>query len=324
VLTVLVTTRNGQTTLPRVLKAYGGLEFPEGGWALIIVDNGSTDETRRILDAFVGRLPLTVLHEARRGQNFARNAALDAVHGDLVVFSDDDAIPEHRWLAELRRAADAHPDFSIFGGTILPRWESPPEPWILRSVPLGAGFALTDPEWGEGPIRPSWVFSPNMAIRSEVFAAGHRFDEKFGPQEGSYPMGSETELTQRLYRTGLRAWHVKTAVVEHVIRPYQLTPGWLLSRAVRFGRGQYRLSMLHRPPSRNILGAVAGPIRGIVSHGVRLALARFGRDSEATFHWQWNLRCSIGNALEAVAIERARRRSNASFEQTVASEVPRP
>ncbi len=308
-LTVLMTTYNGEKTLPRVLEAYCALEPPDGGWKLCTVDNASTDATAQILRSYVGRLPLTCLSESRRGQNYARNSALGAVDGDLVVFSDDDAIPKRDWLAQLRRAADANPGFAIFGGTILPRWESEPEEWILRCVPPGAGFALTDPEWEEGPIRPSWVFSPNMAIRADVFRAGHRFDEKLGPREGSYPMGSETELTLRLSHAGLRAWHVKNAIVEHIIRHYQLTQSWLLSRAVRFGRGQYRLHVEDQRLPRPVLGVPLAPIRGILSHAGRLAVAKLRRDPEAIFRWRWNLRCSIGSALEAVAIERERRRA---------------
>ncbi len=308
-LTVLMTTHDGEKTLPRVLEAYCALESPDGGWNLLVVDNASTDGTRQILRSFSARLPLACLFEAQRGQNHARNSALGAVSGDLVVFSDDDAIPRRDWLAHIRRAADANPDFAIFGGTVLPRWERQPEPWLLKSVPPGAGFALTDPEWQEGPIRPSWVFSPNMAIRAAVFRAGHRFDEKFGPREGSYAMGSETELTLRLSREGLRAWHVKNAVVEHIIRPFQMTPNWLLSRAVRFGRGQYRLSLRNQRLPRPVLGVPVGPIRGILYDAGHLAVAKCRRDPEAIFRWRWNLRCSIGSALEAGVIQRERRLS---------------
>jgi L-malate glycosyltransferase len=306
VLTVLITTHDGERTLPRVLEAYAALDPPDGGWRVDVVDNASTDGTPAILDAYASRLPLTRHFVPDRGQNRARNALLGSVAGDLVVFSDDDAIPRRDWLVQLRRAADANPGFAVFGGTILPRWERPPEEWILRRVPLGASFALTDPEWEEGPIRPSWIFGPNMAMRAEVFRAGHRFDERFGPRTGSYAMGGETELITRLDRAGLRAWHVRNAVVEHVIRSYQLTPEWLLSRAVRFGRGQYRLLVQTRRLPRPVLGLAAAPIRGIFAHLGRLGIAKCRRDPDEIFRWRWNLQCSIGSAMEAATIGRER------------------
>src|SRR5712691_8767201 len=105
-----MTTRDGEKTLPRVLEAHCALQPPQGGWKLLVVDNASTDRTREILSSFAQRLPLTYLFEARRGQNHARNSALSAIAGDLVVFTDDDAIPRRDWLAQMRGAADAHPD----------------------------------------------------------------------------------------------------------------------------------------------------------------------------------------------------------------------
>jgi len=299
VLTVLITTHDGAGTLPRVLDAYCGLQEPSGGWKLLVVDNASTDATREIVLSFSDRLPLTYGFEARRGQNAARNSALPSVAGDLVVFSDDDTIPRPDWLVRMRSCADEHPDFGIFGGRVLPRWEREPEEGVLRWVPQTVGFALTDPQWEEGPIQPSWIFSPNMAIRSSVFLEGCRFDEEFGPREGSYPMGSETELTRRLSQAGLRSWHVKESVVEHIIRPFQMDRDWLLSRAIRYGRGEYRLSRDQEPASPAIFGVPVHAWRGLAAHAAHFALAKCRRDPEAIFQWGWTLRFSLGTVLEA-------------------------
>src|SRR6516225_223426 len=118
-LTVLIATRNGARTLPRCLGALAGLTSPPGGWKLVVVDNGSTDATREIVASFADRLPLTFLLEPRHGKNAALNAGLGSVEGDLVVFTDDDTLPRPDWLVEMRRAADEHRSFSIFGGSVL-------------------------------------------------------------------------------------------------------------------------------------------------------------------------------------------------------------
>ena len=67
-----------------------------------------------------------------------------------------------------------------------------------------------------------------MAIRAEVFAAGYRFNVQLGPRGRNYPMGAETELTLRLANAGFTAWHCKQAVVEHIIRKFQLNRAWIL------------------------------------------------------------------------------------------------
>jgi glycosyltransferase involved in cell wall biosynthesis len=304
-LTVLMATHNGARTLPRVLDAFGRLHPPEGGWKLVAVNNGSTDGTGEILTAFTGRLPIECLTEGTVAQNRARNRGLAAVEGDLLVLADDAVIPRPAWLAEMRRVADDHPDFSMFGGVILPCWEIPPEEWLLEWVPLSLTFALTDEAWEEGPIKADLVFSPNMAIRAEVFRRGLRFDETIGPREGSYPMGSETELTRRLTREGHRAWHTRRAVVEHIIRASQMTRAWILARAVRYGRGQYRLgaSSGGRGP-RGPLGVPPGLLAGILVQAGWVALTGLAGDRERLFHRRWSLNYLLGKVREARALRR--------------------
>jgi hypothetical protein len=65
---------------------------------------------------------------------------------------------------------------------------------------------------------------PRMAIRSSVFRQ-HRFAEGIGPNGSvAYPMGSETEFTERAARSGLRCWHFHASPVGHIIKKYQLKP----------------------------------------------------------------------------------------------------
>jgi L-malate glycosyltransferase len=300
-LTVLIATHNGSRTLPEVLGAYCLLAPPAGGWKLVIVDNASTDGTRELIHSFDARLPVSYLFEAEQGQNVARNRALSSIDGDLVVLSDDDAIPRPDWLVQMRSAADANPDFAIFGGVILPRWKASPDPWLLRWAPLQPCFAITDPGWEEGPIKSDFVFSPNMAIRAAVFREGRRFDESIGPRRGSYAMGSETELMRRLTEEGIRAWHVRRSVVEHVIRPTQMTPEWILARAVRYGRGQYRWRRREPGTPSGFLASAPSLLRGFLSLSARIAAANWRGDSEEAFRRRWDRNCLIGRAAEAFA-----------------------
>ncbi|HXT48722.1 MAG TPA: glycosyltransferase family A protein, partial [Gemmatimonadaceae bacterium] len=92
-LTVLFATYNGEAVLPDVLAGFIELRSPVGGWKLIVVDNGSVDRSRAIIDSFRGRLPLEWLSEPLPGKNVALNAALGRIEGDLAVFTDDDVFP---------------------------------------------------------------------------------------------------------------------------------------------------------------------------------------------------------------------------------------
>ncbi|MGH7325709.1 MAG: glycosyltransferase [Candidatus Rokuibacteriota bacterium] len=309
-LTVLMATHNGAETLPPVLAAHCGLKEPEGGWQLVVVDNASTDGTRAIVLSFADRLPLTYLFERHVGQNRARNAGLSALEGDLLVLTDDDAVPRPDWLVELRTAADRHREFAMFGGTVLPRWARPPERWLLHWVPPGPTFAITDRSLPAGPVKSSFVNSPNMALRADILRASYRFDESIGPDGTSiYAMGSETELTRRLTAQGLRAWHCREAIVEHIIRPHQMTRRWVLGRAFRYGRGQFRLA-LKDPRSGRRRPRRAAPVRLLASLGLRclrLADAKCRETPEDVFKRSWDVFYVLGAALEAWASLSGRR-----------------
>ena len=300
-LTVLVATRNGAKTWPLVLEAYLKLETPANGWKLVIVDNGSTDQTSTIVNSFRDRLPLTYVYEPQDGKNTALNTGLGFVAGDLIVFSDDDAIPRSDWLVQLRRAADLHPRCDIFGGRIVPRWETHPPDWILNTVPLAPVFAISDPQLVEGPAQSNQIFGPNMAVRSQLFAAGHRFDPAIGPRRSkSYPMGSESELVRRLMKAGHAAWHAHAAVVEHFIRTPQLRPSWILGRAQRYGRGQYRLSGRNATATGpRLFGAPATAILKLARTLGWSAKALFRRDSASLFRSRWERNFLWGQVVEA-------------------------
>ena len=239
-LTVLLATKDRAAVLRQTLEAFCLLQQPPSGWKLIVVDNGSADQTSAVLDSFVSRLPLQTIREPRGGKNSALNAGLACIEGDLVALTDDDVFPRADWLVELRKAADLQSAYSIFGGAIVPRWEVAPPPWV-EWVEQAGMYTVTDPAMKEGEIAPFLVFGPNMAIRSALFQSGVRFDPSFGPQKSSYPMGSETELAVRLDQQGYKAWHVPAAVVEHFIRRNQICKSWVLRRAIRLGRGSFRL-----------------------------------------------------------------------------------
>lgn len=68
-LLVLLATHNGCNVLPDVLEGYAAVEAPERPWAIVVVDNASTDETSDILRSFQERLPLIVLHEPIPSKN---------------------------------------------------------------------------------------------------------------------------------------------------------------------------------------------------------------------------------------------------------------
>jgi L-malate glycosyltransferase len=299
-LTVLFGTYNRAELLTHVLNTFCALVQPPGGWKLVIVDNGSTDNSKQVIAAFNDRLPIKYVFEPDRGKNAALNSGLSHIEGDVVVLTDDDVFPRKDWLVRMRAAADAHPDYAIFGGSIVPRWETPPDSWILSWVPLGVAFSVTDPSALEGPTSDYNVFGPNMAVRTDVFVRGHRFNVQIGPHGSSYPMGSETEFVKRLITAGFLAWHCRGAVVEHFIPRSHLHMSCILRRAIRFGRGEYRLGVLERGPlGIHWLGIPRHIFREMFAQQVRILTALLGFDREKLFSARWRFNYLLGQAIEA-------------------------
>jgi len=301
-LTVLLATRNRAAILRETLEAFCLLQQPPLGWKFVIVDNGSTDQTPAVLASFANRLPLHTVCELTAGKNSALNTGLGLVEGDLTVFTDDDTFPHTDWLVELRSAADVQPAYSVFGGAVVPRWEVPPPQWV-QWLPQGPVYTLTDPSMKEGPLPPFLVFGPNMAIRTSVFQSGVRFDSSIGPRASdTYPMGSETELTLRLDREGHKAWFVPSAIVEHFIRGDQMHKSWVLKRAIRYGRGTFRLRdiMTNSETDRSRLEVPVPPrlFRKVVRQAMRVVRAWLRADEQELFSARWKLNWLWGQLIE--------------------------
>jgi glycosyltransferase involved in cell wall biosynthesis len=238
---VFATCRRPETLRPMLermcLLNTGGIS-----WEILIVDNADDAETRTLVENYTHRLPIQYSIEARSGKNFALNSVIDRLKGDLVVFTDDDILPEPAWLQEVKAGAARWTDCDVFGGRILPhlpdadaklRYE---DHFFMRCAYVIADWELAEgyyPEAQENGL----VWGPNMVIRRRVFDKGYRFNTSIGPSGKQYIMGSETELTRRLFHAGMRAVYLPRSLVYHQIRKEQLEYRWLCDRYYRFGRG---------------------------------------------------------------------------------------
>jgi glucosyl-dolichyl phosphate glucuronosyltransferase len=262
-ITVLFATRDRAEGLQRMLEALLAVQVPDGGWKLIVADNGSRDATSSVLQRYSNLLPLMVVNEPAAGKNRALNRAIPEIEGDLTVLTDDDIIPDHDWLIQLQRAAAAHPDATVFGGTVIPLWPGTRPPFISqKAVDFSILYALNEQPtgWCEAGV----VFGPNMAVRTSVFTDGFTFAEDVGPDNSrrAYVMGGESDFVLRIMAAGHRAWFVADARVQHMIRPNQLTEPWILQR-------YYLRGLQHRREGRGARGLAAK--QAVCSAGAKLA-----------------------------------------------------
>jgi glycosyltransferase involved in cell wall biosynthesis len=88
-ISVVLPTYNRATTLPRAVNSVLRQSFPD--WELIVVDDGSTDDTPQFLASIRDRRVVVYRHPENRGVTAAKNTGLDHIRGDwFTTFDSDD------------------------------------------------------------------------------------------------------------------------------------------------------------------------------------------------------------------------------------------
>lgn len=228
--------RDGATEAAAQLEASGR----EGG--VVIVSDHNPELFAKATAELAGPR-ITVIENARkRGLSGGRNTVIEQLDTDLVVFLDDDAVPEPEWL-ELLLAPFDDPDVVVTGGAATPRWSEGTERPV--TLPIGSstrgeldwvvGCTYTGQPTELAPVRN--VMGCNMAFRAVVFQAAGLFGEDLG-RVGTVPYGcEETELCIRATEAipGSRILFEPRSLVRHRVSPDRLTWRYLLRRCYAEG-----------------------------------------------------------------------------------------
>jgi len=86
--------------------------------------------TDQVVASYAARLPIRGEYEPQRGISRARNRAVDAAKGEYIVWTDDDTVVDRGWLTTYIDAFRRWPESALFGGPIIPRYESPMVEWL--------------------------------------------------------------------------------------------------------------------------------------------------------------------------------------------------
>src|SRR5262245_37957669 len=108
--TIILPTYNRARFLPEAFAAIRGQRFTD--WELIVVDDGSSDQTRALVEelAASGAQPVRYFYQENQGPYAARNMGLDHASGQYIAFydSDDVWLPHH--LADCVEALETNPE----------------------------------------------------------------------------------------------------------------------------------------------------------------------------------------------------------------------
>jgi glycosyltransferase involved in cell wall biosynthesis len=226
-----VCTYNRADYLDLTLSHLGTLRIPEGQeWELLVVNNASTDHTDEVIAKHAKTLPIRHLHMPTPGASYARNMVIDEARGDIIYWTDDDAMPDVDWIPQLYRTFQQY-DAEVVFGPVSPIWENGPPSWY--SARFMGSFALLD--YGEEPFvvqdADHPFFSVNLATRRRLFAGLGRFREDLGPLERKSRLGEDTDLFLRALAAGVRMVYQPGAMVGHNLPASRCTK-WDLRRRI--------------------------------------------------------------------------------------------
>ena len=197
---VILPTRNRVALLTEQLEALA-LQTYADPWELIVVDNGSADDTREVATGFAHRLPLQVMTASdRMGASYARNCGAHAANGDYLFFVDDDDRVSPGWLAAMVVAAQR---WDVLRGQ-------------LRHFRAGRRGEESVPTADfDGLFRAfdflTSITGANSGIRRDLFMELGGFDER-------YPRFEDTEMYWRAQLAGHEPGFVADAVLHYRLR----------------------------------------------------------------------------------------------------------
>lgn len=241
-ITVIVCTYNRCETLKRALESIATSVVPSSVvWEVLVVDNNSTDHTRRVVEEFSCRHPnrFHYLLESQQGKSYALNSAIREARGEILAFTDDDVIVEPSWLYSLTDPLCARRCIGA-GGRVLPEQTFTPPRWLS----LGGQFSLAPlslfdrgPEAKELQEAP---FGNNMAFRKEAFEKYGGFRTDLGPRPDSEIRNEDTEFGVRLLTAGERLQYEPSAVVYHSVPECRIEREFFLAWWFDKGRADIR------------------------------------------------------------------------------------
>lgn len=261
-ISVLICTRDRSRSLGRVLHALAASEpSPRGSWEVVVVDNGSVDDTKDIVGGIAEDypVPLTYLQEPRAGKSHALNTGVTAARGEIVMFTDDDVEIPPEWLSAITAP------FSESGcdgvvGRVLPRFTHEVPDWLPVDPPWNLTGGLLTLDLGEEAI-PSPVppLGANMAYRRRTLHEIGPFDTTRGPGT-ELPFGEDTEYWYRARAAGAEILYVPAATIRHPLGPDRVNRRSLRRWYRDAGRSR---AGFYRPPKNTVLW------RGVPRHMYR-------------------------------------------------------
>jgi GT2 family glycosyltransferase len=232
---LIICTRDRHQQLARCFESLRCIEF-DRPWELIIVDNGSTDQTAAVVREFIktSKVRVIYLFEPYLGKAKGLNIALESASGQILAFTDDDCYPASDFLSRVWSAFDDR-SVGYMGGRIMLHDPADYPITINESV-----TPVTFP--ARSFIGAGGIQGANMAFRRRVLLDIGGFDPFFGPG-ASFAACEDIEAVGRASAVGWKGEYRPDAVVRHH-HGRKAADVAALWKTYAIGRGAYHMKLL--------------------------------------------------------------------------------
>lgn len=286
---IVICTHNRAAYLDKALAGIELLDFDPDRFEILVVDNGSTDDTKVCAARHIGgRKAIRYVFEGQLGLSVARNTGWREAKGRYIAYLDDDAIPCSRWLKVAEEVFDAHGDeIGMLGGKVEPIWEAPRPDWLTDNL---VGY-LSMVDLGESPRfvdEDNGIVGANMFIPRALLERFGGFAPATGRVGETLLSNEELVLKRNLAREGYRGFYHPEVCVRHHASAERLTRAWFRKRLYWQGRSNAIMLQIEEPkawPRRATRAAVELAKAGMLYLGSNVDRRRFDWRVRANGHF---------------------------------------
>jgi glycosyltransferase involved in cell wall biosynthesis len=279
-ISVVVCTYNRAGHLARCLESLAGQNIIASDYEVIVVDNGSTDETETVAKSFSKKIArLKVVSEESIGLSHARNKGWREASTEYVAYIDDDAVAEPDWLEQaLRVISERSPD--ILGGPIYPFYLTDKPLWFRDEYEIRSR-SETARELKEDE-HPS---GSNLIIKRAILEPLGGFNPSLGMQGNVLRYGEDTDLVIRARKNipSCLVYYDPRIGVHHLVPEHKMRLPYFFRSKFRQGR----LSLdLHGLPERSFPHILATTAVALAQIGFQSSVGVALRDKSKQLYWQ--------------------------------------
>ena len=236
-LSVIIPTANRSGLLAKTLQSLLQCSGCRG-YDVIVVDNGSTDDTAAVVESFRNRFSqLRYFYDATPGLHTGRHIGMREAQTDILSFLDDDVVVMPTWSTAVLLAFET-PDVAMVGGKNLPEFECDPPQWLMefwqenrRGERKFGPLSIIDLGNEVKEINPKMIWGCNFSIRKSVLEAAGGFHPDSMPEELIHLRGDgETYVSEYVSGAGLKAVYHPMASVYHYVPKSRMTHAYLQRR----------------------------------------------------------------------------------------------